>query len=191
MALSIPIWDDFSSPTLAQSFSITDITTFMPQQTQRLVTQKTDTQLAHDALNGMVHQSVPPFSRPPPVQPFMDESEFKRFISRKILNTKMPNVRGQDADESIMNDEISKPTLRLGIMKRGAAIEEAARSHAARFVHSKTQITGNAVHVEQSSSLSKSTQGPQIAAFQSDGPHLRPFFGIEVSERHGAIYLPV
>lgn len=51
-----------------------------------------------------------------------------------------------------------------------AAIEEAARSHAARFLNSQTHITGNDVPVNQRSILSHSTPAPRIATFQSDQP---------------------
>lgn len=119
MAVHIPIWGELPLPPLAQSFSFTNNTTIMPQQMQSIVMQKTKTQLAHDALHGIIHQTVPPFSRPPPVQSFMNEAEFKRFISRKLPDTKIPNAKCQDADDAIMNDELSNPILGQIIMKSG------------------------------------------------------------------------
>lgn len=88
----------------------------------------------------------------------------------------MPNTKGQDADEAIINDELSKPILGQTIMKRGAAIEEAARFHAARFLNSQPHITDNDVPIKQRSMLSHSTQAPRIATFQSDQPPIPLIF---------------
>lgn len=138
---------------------------------QRVVSQKTSAQLAHDALHGIIYQSVPPYSRTPPPQTFMNEGEFKRFITRKLPDAQMPNFEEKDADAATISDKLSTPKLGQSMVQRAAAMEDAARSHVARLLSSQTHITGNAVPVNHQC-ISHSAEAPRIAPFPSDRPPL-------------------
>lgn len=160
--------------------------------------KKTNIELAHDALHGIVDEAISPISGPPPAQSFMNEAEFKRHMSRKIPVITMPTAKSTEDYPEISGVEDLKVISRLNIVRRQRMIKNKVPIYTALTAKSQTHqsvlapLTDNAPR--QSFPFSTSTKSflirtksalapqrpsrpnhpPQIATFSSDRPPLPP-----------------